>query len=208
MKALLFLFILEVHSHYIYPTNINGNSAVLRFQWDEENEASFVNWNLELKKEGETVWQHSIHSRPVSFSLENLQEWKNYTFSVKSERELYFHNVIYTKHVLQSMETTFYTVPLDLSIKSATKLIDEKWAISVKIQLFNPDRFIWRLETKTFDEEQEYNPETIWKDIRQSEDYDYVTAHHEILLMRIRVRSKEDPFEEYFSQSRIIHFRQ
>ena len=210
MKLVLTIVLLSfayARSLVITPTNVTGNSALIQFDWDSEPEPSHATWKLEFWKNHDRVWHRKLDSKPSSLRLIELDEWTNYTIVLKSERGLYFRNVIYTTDVLLEYSSSFITVPRELIIK--------KWwtfhnmaTVRASIQIHDPKKYKWSME---------------WKDMG-AEHFDHKTNFQELpdrgcthldvdipredwwALARVRVKSKPGypHTEEYYGPTQFI----
>lgn len=205
---LLLVFILGAHSYHIYPTNVTGNSVLLHFDWNYDEDASFVSWNLELERGEEIVWHQYVYSKLSSMQLRNLEDWTDYTFIIKPERERYFRNTIYVniRNPIYPIGVQFSTIPVNLSIKSVYPNLEGQAIVNVNIQIFKAENYFWRLETKEIDEE-DFNSKTAWTQVRRYGDNECLISIEKeikVVLMRIHIKTFEPPFEEYFGPYRLV----
>lgn len=206
IASLCLLFLFGVHSQIISPTNVTGNSALIHFDW-EESDLSYTTWILEFWKDNRIVWQKTLDSKPSSMQMSNLDRWTNYTLILKTVRDLYIHNIIYTRHVLQEVYSNFITIPRIISIKRIKKNYKDITVLRASIQIFDMRNYKWSIEWKGI-EDKNFNQKTkfLWVSKYQKRLTVTIPSKHKPALARVRIKKEVDlnQKEEYYSPTQLI----
>jgi len=204
--SLCLLFLFGVHSQIISPTNVTGNSALIHFDW-EESDLFYATWILEFWKDNEILWQKTLDSKPSSMQMSNLDRWTNYTLILKTVRDLYIHNIIYTRHVIQEVYSNFITIPRIISIKRIKKNYKDITVLRASIQIFDMRNYKWSIEWKGI-EDKNFNQKTkfVWISKYQKRRTVTIPSKHKPALARVRIKKEVDlnHKEEYYSPTQLL----